>query len=183
MGEYISRSYVGNGWVVNFADASARGGGDAYLIYRFGKDVGSDELKSFAALMRKSPSLPSNGRDIFRTLASIAIAKELQREEAGHENRTFTWYPETEFCYLSTKEGLFLATKGGHNGESHNHNDVGTCSVWFNQTPILIDAGVGTYTRQTFSGERYSIWTMQSNYHNLPMINGCLLYTSPSPRD
>ena len=122
--------------------------------------------------MRKSPSLPSNGRDIFRTLASIAIAKELQREEAGHENRTFTWYPETEFCYLSTKEGLFLATKGGHNGESHNHNDVGTCSVWFNQTPILIDAGVGTYTRQTFSGERYSIWTMQSNYHNLPMING-----------
>ena len=172
MGEYISRSYVGNGWVVNFADASARGGGDAYLIYRFGKDVGSDELKSFAALMRKSPSLPSNGRDIFRTLASIAIAKELQREEAGHENRTFTWYPETEFCYLSTKEGLFLATKGGHNGESHNHNDVGTCSVWFNQTPILIDAGVGTYTRQTFSGERYSIWTMQSNYHNLPMING-----------
>ena len=127
MGEYISRSYVGNGWVVNFADASARGGGDAYLIYRFGKDVGSDELKSFAALMRKSPSLPSNGRDIFRTLASIAIAKELQREEAGHENRTFTWYPETEFCYLSTKEGLFLATKGGHNGESHNHNDVGTC--------------------------------------------------------
>lgn len=172
MGEYISRSYVGNGWVVNFADASARGGGDAYLIYRFGKDVGSDELKSFAALMRKSPSLPSNGRDIFRTLASIAIAKELQREEAGHENRTFTWYPETEFCYLSTKEGLFLATKGGHNGEGHNHNDVGTCSVWFNQTPILIDAGVGTYTRQTFSGERYSIWTMQSNYHNLPMING-----------
>lgn len=27
MGEYISRSYIGNGWVVNFADASARGEG------------------------------------------------------------------------------------------------------------------------------------------------------------
>ena len=67
---------------------------------------------------------------------------------------------------------MFLAAKGGYNDESHNHNDAGTCSVWFNQTPILIDAGVGTYTRQTFSGERYSIWTMQSNYHNLPMING-----------
>lgn len=172
MGEYISRSYIGNGWVVNFADASARGGGEAYLIYRFGKDVDSDELKNFAALMRKPSSVPSNGRDIFRTLASIAIAKELQQAEPRHENRAFTWYPETEFCYLSTKEGLFLAAKGGHNDESHNHNDVGTCSVWFNQTPILIDAGVGTYTRQTFSGERYSIWTMQSDYHNLPMING-----------
>lgn len=172
MGEYISRSYVGNGWVVNFADASARGGGDAYLIYRFGKAVDSDELKGFAALMRKSPSLPWNGRDVFRTLASIAIDKELQQIEPKHEIRPFTWYPETEFCYLSTKEGIFLAAKGGYNDESHNHNDAGTCSVWFNQTPILIDAGVGTYTRKTFSGERYTIWTMQSNYHNLPMING-----------
>lgn len=170
MGEYISRSYVGNGWVVNFADASARGGGDAY--YRFGKAVGSDELKGFAALMRKSPSLPWNGRDVFRTLASIAIDKELQQIEPKHEIRPFTWYPETEFCYLSTKEGIFLAAKGGYNDESHNHNDAGTCSVWFNQTPILIDAGVGTYTRKTFSSERYTIWSMQSNYHNLPMING-----------
>lgn len=172
MGEYISRSYIGNGWVVNFADASARGEGNAYLIYRFGKAVDSDELKGFAALMRKSPSLPHNGRDIFRTLASIAIDKELQQTAPIHENRPFTWYPETEFCYLSTKEGVFLAAKGGYNDESHNHNDVGTCSVWMDQTPVLIDAGVGTYTRQTFSSERYTIWTMQSNFHNLPMING-----------
>ena len=34
MGEYIVRSYVGNGWVVNFADASAKGGGDADLIFK-----------------------------------------------------------------------------------------------------------------------------------------------------
>jgi hypothetical protein len=37
---------------------------------------------------------------------------------------------------------------------------------------VLIDAGVGTYTRKTFSNERYSIWTMQSGYHNVPQING-----------
>lgn len=43
MGEYISRTYVGNGWVVNFADASAKGGGDAPLIYRYGRAVGSEE--------------------------------------------------------------------------------------------------------------------------------------------
>ena len=38
--------------------------------------------------------------------------------------------------------------------------------------PVIIDAGVGTYTKQTFGKDRYTIWTMQSNYHNLPMING-----------
>lgn len=172
MGEYISRSYVGNGWVVNFADASARGEGNASLIYRYGKAVNSDELKGFAALMYKPRGAPNNGRDIFRTFASIAIEKELKQATPKHEHRPFTWYPETEFCYLTTKEGLFLAAKGGYNDESHNHNDAGSCSVWINETPVLIDAGVGTYTRQTFSSERYSIWTMQSNYHNLPMING-----------
>jgi hypothetical protein len=67
---------------------------------------------------------------------------------------------------------MFFAAKGGYNNESHNHNDVGTFSFYLDETPVLIDAGVGTYTRQTFSNERYSIWTMQSNYHNLPMING-----------
>ena len=67
---------------------------------------------------------------------------------------------------------MFVAAKGGFNNESHNHNDVGTFSLYLNTTPVFIDAGVGTYTRQTFSSERYSIWTMQSNYHNLPMING-----------
>lgn len=135
-------------------------------------DVDSDELKGFAALMYKQGVIPNNGRDIFRTFSSISVEKELRQTTPRHEYRPFTWYPETEFCYLSTKEGLFLAAKGGYNDESHNHNDAGTCSVWMNNTPVLIDAGVGTYTRQTFSSERYNIWTMQSNYHNLPMING-----------
>ena len=51
MGEYMSRSYVGNGWVVNFADASAQGGGDPLLIFRFGKAVSSDEMMHFAAYL------------------------------------------------------------------------------------------------------------------------------------
>ena len=173
MGEYISRSYVGDGWVVNFADASAKGGGDAPLIYRYGCAVGSEEMMQFAAylLKGKRPTIPL-GNDAFRTLQCVLLNKELEQTEAAHKVPACTWYPETEFCYLTNNSGWFLATKGGFNNESHNHNDAGTFSLYINNTPILIDAGVGTYTRQTFSSERYSIWTMQSNYHNLPMING-----------
>ena len=83
-----------------------------------------------------------------------------------------TWYPETEFCYMKNKNGMFVAAKGGFNNESHNHNDVGTFSLYVNTIPVILDAGVGTYTKQTFGKDRYTIWTMQSNYHNLPMING-----------
>ena len=173
MGEYISRSYVGDGWVVNFADASAKGGGDAPLIYRYGRAVGSEEMMQFAAylLKGKRPTIPL-GNDAFRTLQCVLLNKELEETKPAHNVPACTWYPETEFCYLTNNSGWFLATKGGFNNESHNHNDAGTFSLYINNTPILIDAGVGTYTRQTFSSERYSIWTMQSNYHNLPMING-----------
>jgi hypothetical protein len=83
----------------------------------------------------------------------------------------YYWYPQTQVCYMRNSQGFFFAAKGGFNNESHNHNDVGTFSLYLDNMPVFIDVGVGTYTRQTFSSERYSIWSMQSNYHNLPMIN------------
>jgi len=174
MGEYIVRSYVGNGWVVNFADASAKGGGDAPIIFRYGKAVGSDLMMEYAAYLNsqsKDKSI-SFGRDMFRTLQSLYYSDEMDKVKPVYQTPSYTWYPETEFCYMTNKNGLFFAAKGGYNNESHNHNDAGTFSLYLNTTPVLIDAGVGTYTRQTFSDERYSIWTMQSNFHNLPMING-----------
>ena len=37
---------------------------------------------------------------------------------------------------------------------------------------MLIDARIETYTGKTFSSSRHEIWTMQSNYHNVPTIAG-----------
>lgn len=172
MGEYISRSYVGNGWVVNFADASAKGDFNYRLIYRYGKMVHSIEMEQFASLLKKLYPRPiSISRDMYRVLTDLSSDPEIDKYAPLHEVKPFTWYPETEFCYI--REGnLFLAAKGGYNDESHNHNDIGTFSLYVDDEPILIDVGVGTYTQKTFSAERYSIWTMQSDYHNLPVING-----------
>lgn len=174
MGEYIVRSYVGNSWVVNFADASARNSGNPSLIYRYGTAVDSPLMKGFAATLNKQKpvSAPTRWLDMFEGLETLRFFPQLKAEAAQYTAPAYTWYPETEFCYLTSKNGLFVASKGGYNNESHNHNDVGTFSLYQNTIPMIIDAGVGTYTRQTFSSERYSIWTMQSNYHNLPMING-----------
>ena len=173
MGEYIARSYVGNGWVVNFADASAKGGGDADLIFRYGKATGSQVMMGYAAFLKSlsAKDVAPTG-DIFRLFQTLLYRKEMAGTDVAYEVPAYSWYPETEFCYMTNKNGFFVAAKGGYNNESHNHNDVGTFSLYLNTTPVFIDAGVGTYTRQTFSSERYSIWTMQSNYHNLPMING-----------
>lgn len=67
-----------------------------------------------------------------------------------------------------------MGAKFGTNHESHNHNDVGNFIIYVNGSPAIIDIGVGTYTNVTFSGDRYSIFSMQSQWHNTPTINGVL---------
>jgi hypothetical protein len=172
MGEYIARSYIGEGWVVNFADASAKGGGNAGVIHRYGKAVRSAEMMSFAAYLdRRSPQRGIEERDLFRALEGLQHDAELDKTTPAMSTAAWSWYPQTEFCYMRAGSAFFGA-KGGYNAESHNHNDVGSFVYYVNTTPFLVDAGVGTYTKFTFGSQRYTIWTMQSDYHNLPMVNG-----------
>ena len=167
----VLRTMISTDKFLNYVKAA---GGDLALIYRYGVAVNSNMMKGYAAEKnQEKPVKPAtNWLDMFRGLETLRFMPLLKEEKATYRVPAYTWYPETEFCYLSNKNGFFVAAKGGYNNESHNHNDAGTFSLYLNTTPILIDAGVGTYTRQTFSSERYSIWTMQSNYHNLPVING-----------
>jgi len=196
MGEYISRCYVGNGYVVNFADASARSVPNPILIYQYGKATGSREMQDFAMYLLadrkkgcfRSPGIMDNEGN--RALTSLRCRKEMLRQ-VDSLNRTAeatsfeqvlgglrkevpasTWYPETEFAFLRNDAGWFLGAKGGFNNESHNHNDVGTFVLYIRDIPVFVDAGVGTYTKDTFGKKRYTIWTMQCDWHNLPMPNG-----------
>ena len=101
--------------------------------------------------------------------ASVAAEPPLLRD---------VWLGDTDMQLMAardaagTTDGLYLAAWGGHNGQSHNHNDVGNFLVYQNGQAALIDVGRPTYTRQTFSSDRYKIWAMQSAYHNLPTVNG-----------
>ena len=197
MGEYISRSFVKDGWVVNFADASAKLSFTPSLIYNYGKAVNSQEMQDFAIYNladadkgRFNSPVPVIWNDVYRALESLKYIVEMTSKvdklnakiDAGtdfsscrDELRTsvpdFTWYPETEFCYMKNASGWFVAAKGGHNNESHNHNDIGTFILYADGVPMFVDAGVGTYTKKTFSKDRYTIWSMCSDWHNLPIIN------------
>ena len=77
------------------------------------------------------------------------------------------WYPSVGI--LVCRRGAYaLGAKAGSNADSHNHNDVGSVTLYKNGAPLLIDVGVETYSKKTFSPQRYEIWTMQSGWHNLP---------------
>ncbi|MBE6674246.1 MAG: hypothetical protein E7596_03965 [Ruminococcaceae bacterium] len=66
-----------------------------------------------------------------------------------------------------------FSARGGCNGESHNHNDVGSFILSIDNDQLLIDMGCRPYTRQYFEhGTRYTYLETSSRGHNVPIING-----------
>ena len=180
MESYIYKMYIGNGYAVNFADAHGnRAMLNINIGYPFGLLTGDKTMCQYAAwvgqqedvlhqpaqLYNKSGNWPSLGRELIFLKHIQDFLRETPREPRLNE----VWLPNLQ---IMTASRPFVAMKGGHNGESHNHNDVGSFIVYPDGKPLFIDPGVGEYTSKTFSKERYDIWTMQSDYHNLPRING-----------
>ena len=183
MAAYAYKTYIGNGYVLSFADShDNRYMQQLNIVYpfaryvddptmrRFAKYIGEDKdyLHQAAELYDRSGNFPTLGRELFFLHAIEAF----QREQAAEPLLPNVWLNNLQI-WTARAGGLFAAMKGGHNDESHNHNDVGEVVVYADGEPLLIDPGVGEYTSKTFSNDRYSIWTMQSGYHNLPQINGC----------
>jgi hypothetical protein len=67
---------------------------------------------------------------------------------------------------------LSFAAKGGHNGEPHNHNDLGHFVLHIGGESLLTDLGAGVYTRQYFREERYQHLHPSSEGHSAPVIAG-----------
>jgi hypothetical protein len=179
IGRYIYRAHIHNDWFTNFADAAARVEPSGDLLYRFGKRIHDENMMAlggFFAFRREALGLPreSLGRQIpgLFNLATLRTAP--RRQPLIRE----AWMPGIQVITARVKEGspegLYMAAQGGHNAESHNHNDVGNFMVYANGEPAIIDVGVETYSAKTFSSRRYEIWTMQSAFHNCPTIDGVM---------
>ena len=180
IGRYIYRAHIANQYFINFADASPRVTLESDLVYRYGTRIGDENLAGFGAYFAALQQ--EQGRtfwgSIGRQLPAIFNFAELTTAEQGQPLLRDVWMEGNQVMAARSQqgsvEGLYLAAQGGHNAESHNHNDVGNFIVYLDGLPMIIDVGVETYTRKTFSAQRYEIWTMQSAYHNLPTINGIM---------
>ena len=176
MGTYICKFHIKDDNFVNFADAHRKTIPNPVSVYRFGEICHDESLKNFAAYLFKLQKNRLDAVNIPDFLETASIYEHLVSLHPAAPLPAVSWLPNRELLSARTKagssEGLFLAVQGGNNGESHNHNDVGNFILYVNGDPFIIDAGVGTYTSKTFSSERYSIWTMQSQWHNCPEING-----------
>ena len=173
------RMHLGGAWYVNHADGPARPPRDQPwdALHRAARRMGDRDAQAHAAAHRR-PGAPvaHENQGLGRLLRALTDQAWLDAAPGKPPLPRDTWLPSTQVLLArpaaGSPAGLSLAAKGGHNGEHHNHNDVGGFVVALDGVPVLVDPGRPTYTAQTFGPDRYGIWTMRSSWHNAPTILG-----------
>ncbi|GAA2094526.1 heparinase II/III family protein [Microlunatus panaciterrae] len=180
LARYLPAMHIDDQWLVSFADGSARltDRTMAEPLYRLGRHTDQPVVVRQALAIERQLA---RTEPLVRQLSSIGRVVGCLLRPRDDQADTFPylgelWFPDTQVLVArqlpGSPEGIYLAVKGGHNDESHNHNDIGNFVVAVDGRPMIIDMGAGTYTRQTFGPDRYEIFTMQSGFHNVPEING-----------
>ncbi|MBN1767299.1 MAG: heparinase II/III family protein [Prolixibacteraceae bacterium] len=186
LGSFLYKTYIGNGFAVNFADASVFASSEVNIVFPFGVFIDDDIMKEYAAQVALNKDFWNKPADMFNEagnypslgheLRFLSLINTFRKTDTKEPLIADSWLPNLQVMTARSIEGstkgFYIAAKGGYNAENHNHNDAGSYVVYFDGEPLIIDVGVGTYTSKTFSKERYDIWTMQSGFHNLPKING-----------
>ncbi|MDR0436021.1 MAG: heparinase II/III-family protein, partial [Propionibacteriaceae bacterium] len=170
---------LGGGWCANFSDAAAYPEPlPWHLLFRAAMNTDDEAARAFAvAGARRDGSLALLSDGLPRVLRALKDKEWAAALTAAPDDRLplQSWWPSTQVLVAhqsSDASGLGIAAKGGHNGENHNHLDVGSVIVASDGVPVIVDPGRPTYTADTFSEARYSIWTMRSDWHSVPQLAG-----------
>lgn len=181
MASYAYKTYIENDYCITFADThDNKMLQQVNIVYPFGLYLNDRTMREFAAYIAKKKNLIEDAAALYdksgnyptlaRELFFVSNINSLLAEQPNEPLLSDVWLPDLQIM-TARRADMFVAMKGGNNGESHNHNDVGSFVVYADGQPLIIDPAVGEYTSKTFSNRRYEIWTMQSQYHNLPQIN------------
>lgn len=177
---YMKKAHTVADRFVVVADAHASGGTESMpILFGFAKETGQKDLMNFSAATYKTNESIADvssieGRSLRRQIYHSYFRRQMRAYAVEYPlHGALESLPIMQLAVLRRGDWT-LTAKGGHNRECHNHNDVGSFTVYEQETPILVDVGISTYTRWTFNPQtRYTMipWTQAKN-HNVPMLNG-----------
>lgn len=169
IGAFPLKAHIAGPYFWNFADCDAKPMLDGERVYRYGLKTGQEGLKALGAEIagRAEGVLPKDTPETYRVLCKLFYSVPMPQEEKQGADTVIL--PDLQ-VWASRKDGLYAAVKGGHNGENHNHNDVGSFLLYAQGGPEIVDAGNMVYTAKTFGPERYTLWNTRSMDHNVPLI-------------
>ena len=82
-----------------------------------------------------------------------------------------TLFPEAQ-VYIGRAKRVSFGVKGGTNAELHNHNDLGSWTLYLDGEEVAGDPGGEIYTARTFSKDRYVSPVLNSYGHPVPRVGG-----------
>ncbi len=165
------KAHVNGEWFLNFADCDAKPLLDGERMYTFGLRTRNPALAAlgYAVAKRARSPVPRDTPQMSRVLH--ALFTPLAPVPGTGKPADVAALPGLQ-VFAFRRGAFYAAIKGGHNDESHNHNDVGSVAVYYRGEPCAVDAGNLTYTKKTFSAERYTLWNTRAAFHNLPLVGG-----------
>ncbi len=162
--------WLGGDWFANFGDCDARPEVPGERLQYAGKRLNMPDLIAFGARFRGEPTdAVMDTPQLWRLMNNLMAPLKDVGDIAPPKD---AWLADLQIRRL-TRDGATLVCKGGVNEGSHNHNDCGSFIYFVDGEPQIVDAGNMTYTRKTFSDQRYQLWNIRSKYHNVPVIGGC----------
>jgi hypothetical protein len=110
----------------------------------------------------------------------LALRKaELAKKQPGDSKKAFekSGLFRESTSFRGSDIELKIVAKGGNNAEEHNHNDVGSYTIYGRKRPnawryLTGDRGAPAYTAENFGEERYLEPLNNSWGHPLPVIDG-----------
>ncbi len=172
---YVYKTHISGSYFTNFADADPTLRPDGLLLFRIGKAMNDPQMIGFGQWAFKnfpSASTTVTGHHRMRRVENLLTISRVNEKPYPYQPVQNSWISDIQVMTARGKNGVYVAAHGGHNAESHNHNDAGDFIIYKDGEPLIVDAGRGNYTARTFSAQRYDLWFTQSNFHNLPIING-----------
>ncbi|MFD2797596.1 heparinase II/III family protein [Promicromonospora vindobonensis] len=171
--------HLGGDWYVNVADGAARplATWPWNVLHAWALRVGDDAAARHAAARRGLPGgLFDERASLPRAVRMLSDAAWTEAPAAAPPLVGRALFPSTGVAVArsapGSARGVAVSVKGGHNGENHNHVDVGSVIVALDGVPVVVDAGKPTYRAGTFGPDRYELWAVRGDWHNVPRVRG-----------
>ncbi len=187
--DHAVKLHVGEDRFVNYADGALGVYLNHGMLAKFAERVGSEGLAAVVC-----NDVDSNKDDIMEeSIVHIPLAVNSmlphltrlmfwlptindQERELLEKN---TWLDDMQVMIVRTEQkpsaGMTFSAIAGTNDEGinhHSHNDIGHFTLFSEGETVLLDFGMGEYSRDTFSDARYESYHIRSLGHNVPVING-----------
>lgn len=163
---FLSRMYLTEGCTVSFSDTGRTGKYSPGILHYL-----KDEYPDTVAVPDPAYMEMMDACGRWCTfLRSFTWLKAEHLAPAAEASGEMTYYAPSVNWLIKRGRAYSFAAKGGHNCEPHNHHDIGSFILAKDGRQILTDPGGGVYSRQYFSGPRYTFVSCGSHGHSVPFF-------------